>query len=401
MSYACKLGRFGRMAVTCGLAAAISLAGAAPALAAGSDQTAEPVAQTQSTGEYLTASQFLDKISDGAYSTDRDSMASEYGYKVDGSGASWANIDKSIDLLESVNRMRAGRGLSQLDVDLGAFWGNVLEADINDSGEFQGHSDYLWYPSGRNLAWGQDTADGAVSAWMSEEAEYKRFVAANPDAKGLDFLEFAMTYPEEFFKVGHFLNLTRTDIKYQGGAYAGSNAQTESFTNMCWSWSCDSSVYGEVVSVAELRKMVDAVRPDELMRCYNPQTGEHLYTTHPEEVSHLVDVGWNWEATQTMNLPRKSSKPVWRVYNPATGDHHYTADAHEAQVLTSERGWVYDFSGDPAFYSADKDATPVYRIYDRDAPRFGHLFTSDANEKRVHLGEGHWNDENVGWYSLG
>ena len=63
-----------------------------------------------------------------------------------------------------------------------------------------------------------------------------------------------------------------------------------------------------------------------LYRCYNPASGEHLYTTHQEEVDHLVGVGWNWERDQTRSLP-SSGTPVWRVYNPATQDPHYTSAA--------------------------------------------------------------------------
>jgi len=89
---------------------------------------------------------------------------------------------------------------------------------------------------------------------------------------------------------------------------------------------------------------------------------------------------------------------VWLLFDPRNGDHHYTSDAHECRVLTAERGWVYDFGGQPAFYGAPAGSgRPVYRIYDTRAARFGHLFTADANERRVHLSEGGWDDEGVAW----
>ncbi len=137
-----------------------------------------------------------------------------------------------------------------------------------------------------------------------------------------------------------------------------------------------------------------------LYRCFDPTTGEHLYTTHPEEVTHLRSVGWNWETQQTMTLP-VSGTPVWRLFNPTTGDHHYTSDTNECRVLTTEQGWTYDFGGQPAFYSAANDQTPVYRIYDTQASRFGHLFTLDKNERAHWLAAGGWNDEGIAWYALG
>jgi|GEM_PF-1858556 len=137
-----------------------------------------------------------------------------------------------------------------------------------------------------------------------------------------------------------------------------------------------------------------------LYRVYNPATGEHLYTTHREEVDHLVASGWRWETDQTMQVPRSSATPVWRLVNTADDDHHYTTDAWEAKVLTTQRGWRYDFGGEPAFYGAAKDQAPVYRIYDTRAARFGHLFTKDAYEKSVWLKAGGWNDEGVGWYAV-
>ena len=142
-----------------------------------------------------------------------------------------------------------------------------------------------------------------------------------------------------------------------------------------------------------------AFAADSLYRVYDPSTGEHLYTTHMEEVEHLQGKGWHFEKDQTTTVPSKGT-PVWRVYNPATNDHHYTADKHEAEVLTGERGWVYDFSGNPAFYGSNEaHGTPVYRIYDTTCYHFGQLFTADKHERNVWLSTGHWNDEGIAWYA--
>ena len=135
----------------------------------------------------------------------------------------------------------------------------------------------------------------------------------------------------------------------------------------------------------------------ELYRLFDPHSGEHLYTSHMEEVTHLVGQGWDWERAQTMLVP-KVGVPVYRLFNPTNGDHHYTTDTWEAKVLTTQKGWLYDFNGGAAFYGA-KSGRPVYRINDPHASRFGHLFTADANERNVHLREG-WEDEKIAWYAV-
>lgn len=161
-----------------------------------------------------------------------------------------------------------------------------------------------------------------------------------------------------------------------------------------------SKTLAAVAVAAGLALTATPALADDLYRVYDTTTGEHLYTSHMEEVTHLQDLGWNWEKDQTMWIP-SSGTPVWRVYNPTTGDHHYTSDRNEFNVLTGERGWVADFSGDPAFYGATKvSGTPVYRIYDTKAAAFGHLFTKDTNERDTWLGTGTWNDEGIGWYEL-
>ena len=197
--------------------------------------------------------------------------------------------------------------------------------------------------------------------------------------------------PSEYKNVGHFLNLTDPSLQYQGGGYGSASTRT-------WAWGASTYQIGTSYTTAQFRKMADAVSTRDLYRVYNPATGEHLYTTHREEVDHLVASGWRWETDQTMQVPRSSATPVWRLVNTADDDHHYTTDAWEAKVLTTQRGWRYDFGGEPAFYGAAKDQAPVYRIYDTRAARFGHLFTKDAYEKSVWLKAGGWNDEGVGWY---
>ena len=91
--------------------------------------TNDPVAIAQATQfKTMTATQFLDNISGGQYSTDLKNMESDYGYVVDGSSATWNNIYNAIEMMEGINKMRASRGLGELKIDSTLFYMPVLGA---------------------------------------------------------------------------------------------------------------------------------------------------------------------------------------------------------------------------------------------------------------------------------
>ncbi len=131
-----------------------------------------------------------------------------------------------------------------------------------------------------------------------------------------------------------------------------------------------------------------------IYRLYNNQTGEHLYTPAAEEVSALVNGGWTNEGVG-WNAPR-GGKPIYRLYNPALADHLYTSDDNEVRELTTSRGWIADFGGDPIFYSTDS-GTPIYRLYNGQSQR--HLLTRDAHEYSELPSRG-WTPEGVSLYGL-
>lgn len=74
-------------------------------------------------------------------------------------------------------------------------------------------------------------------------------------------------------------------------------------------------------------------------RLYNPNAGQHMYTTDFDEAASLVDAGWDAE-TVTFASARNilEVKPVYRLYNPNSGSHHWTVDRGERQVLL-DAGW--------------------------------------------------------------
>lgn len=132
-------------------------------------------------------------------------------------------------------------------------------------------------------------------------------------------------------------------------------------------------------------------------RLYNPNTGEHHYTSDTNERDTLVKVGWNSEGIGWI-APEKVGQPVYRLYNPITegGDHHYTLDIKERDALRL-LGWRYE---DVGWLSADKkNGIPLYREYNPNQYSANHNYTLDKNEHDTLIQLG-WNDEGLAWYGL-
>jgi 2',3'-cyclic-nucleotide 2'-phosphodiesterase (5'-nucleotidase family) len=128
-------------------------------------------------------------------------------------------------------------------------------------------------------------------------------------------------------------------------------------------------------------------------RLYNPNSGEHFYTSDQKEYNHLTSLGWKdegigWEAPE-------SGDPVYRLYNANAGEHHYTMDAKEKDVLLS-LGWKNEGIG---WYSDTAKTVAVYRQYDMNRFANNHNYTADVNEKDYLLSIG-WRNEGIGWYAV-
>ena len=92
-----------------------------------------------------------------------------------------------------------------------------------------------------------------------------------------------------------------------------------------------------------------------IYRLYNPDNGEHLYTTDTNETNVLYhDYNWGYEGI-AWYAPERSATPVYRLYNPKNGEHLYTTDAYEAEVIYRTQGWGKEGIG---WYS-EKTGTPV------------------------------------------
>jgi hypothetical protein len=118
-------------------------------------------------------------------------------------------------------------------------------------------------------------------------------------------------------------------------------------------------------------------------RLYNPNTGEHFYTTEQVEKTNLQNVGW-WYEGVGWQAPDKG-QDVYRLYNPNAqgGDHYYTLSAPERDHLVS-LGWHSD---GVTFQSGG--AIDVDVAYNPNAHSGAHNYTTSKAEQDNLL--------NVGW----
>lgn len=147
----------------------------------------------------------------------------------------------------------------------------------------------------------------------------------------------------------------------------------------------DSYIYAYVASYAAIDEPV--------YRLYNPNSGEHLYTTEYNELVNCVNYGWKDEGVARHS--EKNGVPLYRLYNPNAGDHHYTLDTAERAALV-EMGWTAE--GITCYTSASENDRPVYRLYNPNAVAGSHHFTFNATERDGLVTMG-WVDEGIGFYS--
>lgn len=134
----------------------------------------------------------------------------------------------------------------------------------------------------------------------------------------------------------------------------------------------------------------------EMYRVYNPNSGEHFYTSNKAEKDHLVNLGWKYEGIG-WKAPTVSNYPVYRLYNANGGEHHYTMNVAEKNSLV-KLGWKYEgigwFSADPN----DSNSVPLLREYNPNAFSNNHNYTTNSKEHSWLVGLG-WKDEGKAWYA--
>lgn len=170
--------------------------------------------------------------------------------------------------------------------------------------------------------------------------------------------------------------------------------------------------------------MIVKISPIHLMnRLYNPNSGEHFYTSDSTEANALIGYGWKnegigWVAPSDQSIDASShAQTVYRLYNPNAGDHHYTLDVKEKDSLV-RMGWVDEGA---RWYSAKAQSVwgnnesnqslsarssnagysiPIYRQYNPNATSSGsHNYTVDKVEDLTLISNG-WKAEGIGWYGL-
>lgn len=131
-----------------------------------------------------------------------------------------------------------------------------------------------------------------------------------------------------------------------------------------------------------------------MYRLYNPNSGEHFYTSVTNERLTLIRSGWIDEGISWF-APYHSNTPVYRLYNSNVGDHHYTLDEKEKNSL-EKLGWSYEGIG---WYSDTAKSVPLYRQYNPNALSGSHNYTVDKaeNDQLIKLG---WKAEGIAWYGV-
>ncbi|MBQ6132769.1 MAG: hypothetical protein IJI65_01295 [Lachnospiraceae bacterium] len=106
-------------------------------------------------------------------------------------------------------------------------------------------------------------------------------------------------------------------------------------------------------------------------RLYNPNSGEHLFTTSENECDSLDKNGWDFE-TIAWYAPTVGDQ-VYRLYNPnhPLGDHHYTASEEERDNLIKQ-GWRLDATAFNTVAEGDVPlGAPIYSLYNPNAYDLG------------------------------
>lgn len=136
---------------------------------------------------------------------------------------------------------------------------------------------------------------------------------------------------------------------------------------------------------------VFAADGNEMYRLYNPNSGEHFYTSNINERNHLVSLYWNYEGIGW--VAPKSGTPVYRLYNPNAGDHHYTTNVRERDMLV-QKSWRYEGIG-----WQSGGSVPLYRQYNPNARSGSHNYTTSKSENDLLVRIG-WKPEGISWYAI-
>ncbi len=150
-----------------------------------------------------------------------------------------------------------------------------------------------------------------------------------------------------------------------------------------------------IIPAIPKQEVIADVTSVDMYRLYNPNSGEHFYTSSTGERDVLIGLGWNYEGIGWV-APSTSNTPVYRLYNQYGGEHHYTTSLSERNNLI-RLGWNDEGIG---WYSDDSHSVPLYREYNPNQFANNHNYTTSRNEHNYLISIG-WRDEGIGWYGIG
>ena len=144
-----------------------------------------------------------------------------------------------------------------------------------------------------------------------------------------------------------------------------------------------------LIAASPLSVRAESTETVDVYRLYNPNSGEHFYTTGANERDALRKAGWwyegvGWKASS-------AGTAVNRLYNPYVGDHFYTESEAEKTALL-KAGWKDE---GVSFYAPNRGYY-TYRLYNPNARTGAHHYTLSDSEKAALIKLG-WRDEGIGW----
>ncbi len=151
-----------------------------------------------------------------------------------------------------------------------------------------------------------------------------------------------------------------------------------------------------------------------LYRLYNPASGDHFYTASESERDWAIEVagyGGEGDVGFVADAPSDSGSvdtmPLYRLYNPESGDHFYTTAADERDWAASNLGYNDEGIAGHVFGSQltfdyvkmSATTTPLYRLYK--ASNCDHFYTTSEAERDEAVANAGYGDEGIGCFVVG
>ena len=150
----------------------------------------------------------------------------------------------------------------------------------------------------------------------------------------------------------------------------------------------------QIDQLAAIQAKLVETSPNLVYRAYNPNTGDHYFTTNKAGYDALVKLGWHAEGTPYAAIANDNGRvhvfgtAIYSAYNPNTGEHLLTVKS-EAEDLANY-GWKNE---GVAFYAPQGATESVYRLYNPNTNGPAHVYTgTDEYNGLVKIG---WRGEDL------